>query len=117
MSRQQYEILIAQAESEIKSVEKDSEEAREMALKAGLTCDSDFPKLVRQHKDGVRAVVSTGGNSNTNHLVVLTGTYAIHQVTELHRNLLTRSRSEQLESRGEERWDKPKVPGEHSLWN
>jgi hypothetical protein len=112
MSRQQYEILIAQASSELKSVETDLEEARELALKAGLTCDSDLPKLVRQHKDGVRAAASTGGHSNTNHLVVLTGNYAIDRVAELRRNLLTRSRNQQPESRGEERWDKPKVPGE-----
>jgi hypothetical protein len=112
MSRQQYEILVAQSESEIKSVEKDLEEARELALKAGLTCDSDLPKLVRQHKDGVRAAASTGGHSNTNHLVVLTGNYAVDRVAELRRNLLTRCRNQQPESRGEERWDKPKIPGE-----
>lgn len=109
-SSQQYAFLLAQAEAEIKST--DLEEARELAKKAGLSIDSDLPALVRQHKDGTVASALTGGHSNTDHIVVLTGDYTTDRITELRRNLLTRCRAEQPESRGEDRWDKPRVPGE-----
>jgi HMG (high mobility group) box len=111
-SSQQYAFLLAQAEAEVKSTNSDLEEARELAKKAGLSIDSDLPALVKQHKDGTAASALTGGHSNTDHIIVLTGDYTTDRVTELRRNLLTRCRAAQPEFRGEVKWDKPRMPGE-----
>lgn len=103
--------LLAEAEAEIQSTNLD--EARELAKKIGWSVESDLPRLVQQHRDGTGASVLTGGHSNTDHIVVLTGDYTTDRIAELRRNLLTRCRSEQPEFRGEDRWDRPRrVAGE-----
>lgn len=111
-STQQYAILLAQAEAEVKSTNVELEEARELAKKAGLSTDSDLPALVKKHRDGTAASALTGGHSNTDHIVILTGDYTTDRIAELRRNLLTRCRAEQPEFRGEDRWDKRRTPGE-----
>ena len=63
---------------------------------------------------------TTGGHSNTNHAVPWIYTNDFYQtpdvesnrIRELMRNRLDRIRLEQPESRTEERWDKPRAPGE-----
>jgi hypothetical protein len=110
MSYNEYTALLAEADSQIKSI--DLEEAREMAQKVGLSIDSELPSLVQYRRDGTGAPVLTNGHSNTDHVVVVTGDYATDRIAELRRNLLTRCRMEQPESRRDDRWDKPRVPGE-----
>jgi len=104
LNLEQYENLLAQAESEIRSTETDLEDARELMQKAGLSTEGELSKA--------NTAASTGGHSNTDHLVVLTGDYTLDRITELRRRYLVRQRAEQPESRGEDRWDKPRVPGE-----
>jgi len=104
VSLEQYEILIAEAESEIRSADTDLADGRELALQAGLSTEGELTKAAKN--------VSTGGHSNTDHRIVITGDYAKDRIAELSRRYLTRQRSEQPESRGEDRWDKPRVPGE-----
>mmetsp|Transcript_20829 Transcript_20829/g.23789 ORF Transcript_20829/g.23789 Transcript_20829/m.23789 type:complete len:432 (-) Transcript_20829:149-1444(-) len=55
---------------------------------------------------------TTGGHSNTDHVVKITGNIRKDRVEELKRAYQRRVRSSQPESRGEDRWDKPKIPGE-----
>ena len=90
--------------------------ARELAAKAGLSVescivkpavDSSFETAVANDGNGF-----TGGHSNTDHVVVTTGDDRVDRIAELKRNLLRRHRAMQPEQRGDERWDKPKIPGE-----
>lgn len=95
--------------------------ARELAAKAGLSVDACIVKPPAEaaipegpyhpSNDGTSASF-TGGHSNTDHVVVTTGDDKIDRIAELKRNLLRRHRAMQPEQRGDERWDKPKIPGE-----
>ena len=100
-----YESLLAQAESEIRSTDADLDDARELMQKAGLSTEGELSQAIA-------TAVSTGGHSNTDHRVIITGNYMQDRITELRRRYLIRKRTEQPESRGEERWDKPRVSGE-----
>ncbi len=99
--------------------------ARELAGKAGLSVESCIvkpaidPNLsenghLQLITDGTLSGANgfTGGHSNTDHVVVTTGDDRIDRIAELKRNLLRRHRAMQPEQRGDERWDKPKIPGE-----
>jgi len=56
---------------------------------------------------------TTGGYSNTDHIIVQTGDPQEDRILEFQRRLLRRRTREQPESRGGDRWDKPhKIPGE-----
>ena len=55
---------------------------------------------------------TTGGHSNTDHLVLNTGHAQFDRVTELKRNLRRRARAMQPECKGEDRWDQPRFPGQ-----
>ena len=98
--------------------------ARELAAKAGLSVESCIVKPAidpnapengyLQINDGISGGANgfTGGHSNTDHVVVTTGDDRIDRIAELKRNLLRRHRAMQPEQRGDDRWDKPKIPGE-----
>ena len=96
------------------------ERARELAGKAGLSIDSSIVKPVDTTLSdaGVPSTTSnwanetTCGHSNTDHIVVTTGDPRLDRIAELKRNLLRRHRAMQPEDRGDDRWDKPKLPGE-----
>lgn len=57
-------------------------------------------------------VNQTGAYSNTDHYVQRTGDKRADRIAELKRHMLRRHRAMRPEDRGEERWDKPKLPGE-----
>lgn len=97
--------------------------ARELAGKAGLSIESCIVKPIETTAfDSYNPTINmgntklandfTGGHSNTDHVVVTTGDDRVDRIAELKRNLLRRHRAMQPEQRGEERWDKPKIPGE-----
>eukprot|EP00536_Pseudo-nitzschia_multiseries_P007942 jgi/Psemu1/287468/fgenesh1_pg.192_\ len=96
------------------------ERARELASKAGLSIESSIIKPLETNvsETGNPATSTnganefTGGHSNTDHIVVTSGDAKADRIAELKRNLLRRHRAMQPEDRGEERWDKPKLPGE-----
>lgn len=55
---------------------------------------------------------TTGGHSNTDHLVLNTGHAKLDRFNELKRNLKRRARAMQPECKGEDRWDQPRFPGQ-----
>lgn len=119
VSIQQAEHLVTQAENELKTISTSCsliDEVQILTRKAGLIIDSDIPLAMKpnpqQLQDGVVNVSLTGGHSNTDHVVLLSGDRIADRIAELRRNLLTRHRAEQPESKTDDRWDKPRVPGE-----
>ena len=98
------------------------QKARELASQAGLSIESYIVKPAESavsdsgntstHSGNTSAAKFTGGHSNTDHVVLTTGDDQIDRIAELKRNLLRRHRAMQPEDRREDRWDKPKIPGE-----
>lgn len=107
-----FEILISQVEAELENNAADLREGRDIAEAAGLDSKSDLPTFLQQIKDGTAASALTGGHSNTDHEILLTGDYVTDRIAELRRNMVTRTREALPEFRGEDRWDKPRAPGE-----
>lgn len=112
--------LIRKCDIVIKNSMKDLQEARTILEPAGLTVDSSIldPTFgIQNHGETttttmVAVLRTTGGHSNTDHLVKITGDPRKDRIEELKRNYQRRIRSSQPECRGEDRWDKPKIPGE-----
>ena len=108
--------LIRRSDAVIKNSLKDLQEARIILEPAGLTVESSIldPTFGIHHGETTVVAVlrTTGGHSNTDHLVKITGDPRKDRIEELKRNYQRRIRSSQPESRGEDRWDKPKIPGE-----
>ena len=55
---------------------------------------------------------TSAGFCNTDHIILTTGDARTDRVAELQRAVWTRQRAHAPEARGEERWDKPRAPGE-----
>ena len=92
---------------------RDMAEAEELCRRAGLPYETDLSRMLRQRSsDTNTASALTAGHSNTNHVVTWTGDFAVDQTAHLKRNLLERARFQQPETKSEDRWDKPRVPGE-----
>ena len=56
-------------------------------------------------------VMTTGGHSNTDHIIDITGDPHRDAISEYKRALMRRARAMQPEERGKERWDQPRVVG------
>jgi len=54
---------------------------------------------------------TTGGHSNTDHVIQITGDYRSDAIAEYKRKLKRRARAMQPEQRGSDRWDQPRVQG------
>lgn len=91
-----------QIESELPNAVKVLEEATQLASKAGFSLASDLLVVSSSHNNAV--AVSTGGHSNTDHVVVQSGDFVTDRISELKRNLLRRRKECQPESKGEDRW-------------
>ncbi|KAL3937917.1 MAG: hypothetical protein SGBAC_007065 [Bacillariaceae sp.] len=105
MTRKQANFLLIESELKVQNAQKDWARAREICDRAGLSVDNPIvPK--------VEGPETTGGHSNTDHMVIRTGDVRRDRIAELKRNLLRRARAMQPEHRGEDRWDKPRIPGE-----
>eukprot|EP00980_Cylindrotheca_fusiformis_P022959 scaffold9951_cov146-Cylindrotheca_fusiformis.AAC.3 len=111
LTRKDANALLIESELAIQDASKHLETARELCAKAGLSVD-----VLLRSSDQVAPTVpvdgTTGGHSNTDHVVVRTGSQRTDRIAELKRNLLRRQRAMQPEHRGEDRWDKPRIPGE-----
>lgn len=107
-----YESLLAQIDDELSRNTSDLQEARGVASSSALPVTSTLAAELRQIKDGTAASALTGGHSNTDHEIQLTGDYVTDRIAQLRRNVITRCRSQLPEFRGEDRWDKPRAPGE-----
>jgi len=105
------ESLFTRCEDAIRSVASELEEATELAKTAGLSVKSDLTHYT-ENSAAAAAAATTAGHSNTDHIVVWTGDRVTDRIAELKRNMLTRIRAQQPESKGEDRWDKPRIPGE-----
>jgi hypothetical protein len=110
--------LTAEADELLRTLDEDQSsrqqdallsQARELSTRAGLSVDSDLPSLLR---NSVTSEFMTAGHSNTDHRIVWTDDYATDRTAELRRNLLSRNRYQCPETKGDDRWDKPRVTGE-----
>lgn len=114
MSRESAEELLKQCDHEIKAAWHDIVDAKELAERAGLWTESSildrtFPDHASKNLVVLR---TTGGHSNTDHVVTITGDARTDRLQELKRAMHRRARALQPEKKGEDRWDKPRIPGE-----
>jgi hypothetical protein len=110
MTNRKVQSLLMKAEATLKGATKDLQEVRELIEPIGLSAESSiFDPMFR---GDVVVLKTTGGHSNTDHVVQVTGDVKMDRIRELKRALQRRSRLMQPEARGEDRWDKPKIPGE-----
>jgi hypothetical protein len=112
LSRKQANALIIDSGIAIQAALEHLEQARALAAKAGLSVDSNILPTSTVDPNLPLAVNDTGGHSNTDHVVVRTGNQRQDRLSELKRNLWRRHRAIKPENRGEDRWDKPRIPGE-----
>ena len=113
MSRDEASALLSQCDKQLEAASEDLRQAKELAQRAGLwnessLLDATFPDASRN----LAVLRTTAGYSNTDHLVTLTGDARTDRIAELKRNLQKRARKMQPENKGEDRWDKPRIPGE-----
>jgi hypothetical protein len=54
---------------------------------------------------------TTGGHSNTDHIIATTGVEKLDKVAEYKRALIRRSRAMRPEEKGDQRWDQPRIKG------
>lgn len=78
----------------------------------GRTAGSVANRLISLTVEGADSFNFTGGHSNTDHTIVRTGDEKQDRLAEMRRNYLRRYRAMKPENRGEDRWDKPRLPGE-----
>ena len=106
--------LLRKCDIVIRNALKDLDEDRVMLEPVGLTVDSSIldPTFGLISGDKSAVLRTTGGHSNTDHVVRITGDPRKDRIEELKRNYQRRVKSSQPEFRGDGRWDKPKIPGE-----
>jgi len=113
MSRQEASALLSQCNEVLEAASHDLRDAKELAERAGLWRESSILDPTFPDASGNLAVLrTTGGHSNTDHLVTLTGDARTDRIAELKRAMQRRAKAMQPENKGEDRWDKPRIPGE-----
>jgi len=96
--------------------------AKDLAERAGLSVESYIVKPIEMTGNTGSSFLgiapndhsvdtTTGGHSNTDHVILSTGNERIDRIAELKRNLLRRHRAMVPEQRQENKWDKLKAPG------
>jgi hypothetical protein len=113
MSRDEASAILILCDKELEAAAEDLRQAKELAERAGLwnessILDATFPDASRN----LSILHTTAGYSNTDHLVTMTGDARTDRIAELKRNLQKRARALLPENKGEDRWDKPRIPGE-----
>jgi hypothetical protein len=83
------ESLIDESEDLVQSAGIELEDARELVRKAGLSIESNAIASAAQEAPAV-PVATTGGYSNTDHVVLQTGDHVTDRIEELKRNLWLR---------------------------
>jgi hypothetical protein len=113
MSRESAEELLKQCDDEIKAAWHDIVDAKQLAERAGLWTESSIldPTFPDASKN-LAVLRTTGGYSNTDHVVTITGDARTDRLQELKRAMQRRARALQPEKKGADRWDKPRIPGE-----
>lgn len=108
LTRKDANVLLIESELAIDTAAKHLQTARELCARAGLSVDASIvPRADAAAAAGAAIPVdaggTTGGHSNTDHVVVRTGSQRNDRIAELKRNLLRRQRATQPEHRGEDR--------------
>jgi hypothetical protein len=108
LTRKDANVLLIESELAIDNAAKHLQTARELCARAGLSVDASIvPRADAAAAAGAAIPVdaggTTGGHSNTDHVVVRTGSQRNDRIAELKRNLLRRQRATQPEHRGEDR--------------
>ena len=99
ITRKKANVLLINASESIRKAQQDLDRARDLAARAGLTIDSSIVKAL---EDDIFPR-TTGGHSNTDHVVLNTGNPRADRIAELKRNLLRRARAMQPEHRKDDR--------------
>jgi hypothetical protein len=105
-TRKEANVLLIESELALQTAEKHLQAARDVCSRAGMSVDSTIiiPRTdVTTTAPIENASSTTGGHSNTDHVVVRTGDKRKDRIAELKRNLLRRHRAMQPEHRGEDR--------------
>jgi hypothetical protein len=116
--KEQIDLLLKKCDETLHSVSQELDDARTLAERAGLSIDSSCldnsfrPPHLQQNPGNVVVLRTTGGHSNTDHMITFTGDPRTDRIAELKRALQRRVRAMQPENKGEDRWDKPKIFGE-----
>jgi len=106
----EYEELLQRCDDLVTMTTEGLDQTSDLLGKMGESILS--PLKTMQGGMSASAATTTGGHSNTDHIIVWTNDYETDRIEELKRNLVRRIRSQQPESRGEDRWDKPRIFGE-----
>ena len=142
MSKKRISHILKQCDAAMDAIESDLSEARPLVEPLGMTVDSSivnetFAPLNNNNNNSTidttntttvpqqqntttttnntlmnTVLRTTGGHSNTDHMVLVTGNPRVDWLQEWKRSYQRRVRASQPESRREARWDKPKLPGE-----
>jgi hypothetical protein len=104
-------ILVQRSEQVLENATRELDAARRLLEPLGLTVDSTILDPSFSSTD-ITVLKTTGGYSNTDHIIKITGDPKKDRIAEFKRAYVRRVRTVQPEARGEDRWDKPKIPGE-----
>lgn len=112
------EKLLNDSERLLESAEKNVDEAQTMCSRVGLSIVSSLtedPIVISKMNSSnklttTQMLVTTGGHSNTDHIVPSTGDARADRINELKRNMKRQIKAFQPEDKGEERWDQPRIP-------
>ena len=110
-SSQNVKHLFQKADDLISSTEDLLRQAKNLCSSMGESLESPLQAM----QDGLSATAAsttTGGHSNTDHFVVFTNDIETDHLEEFKRNFIVQKRKQKPESKGEDRWDKPRIPGE-----
>mmetsp|Transcript_7998 Transcript_7998/g.15063 ORF Transcript_7998/g.15063 Transcript_7998/m.15063 type:complete len:401 (-) Transcript_7998:40-1242(-) len=78
----------------------------------GISCPSTTLFRSKSFLSAFPPILSTtGGHSNTDHIIQVTGDYRADTIAEYKRRLKRRARAMQPEERGSDRWDQPRIQG------
>ena len=104
-------VLLLQLDDILEKARRSLQKAHILASTASLPTASLSETAIAVNT-GASSSTATAGHSNTDHIVTQSCDYTTDRIQELKRKYIRRLRSSQPEARGNDRWDKPKVPGE-----
>ncbi|GKY95424.1 hypothetical protein MPSEU_000503900 [Mayamaea pseudoterrestris] len=104
-------VLLLEVDSILDSARNTLQKAKDLATTAELDTTSWSENAIAASV-GAASTTATAGYSNTDHIIPQSGDYETDRLETLKRKYVRRLRSSQPEARGNDRWDKPKVPGE-----
>ena len=112
------EKLISDTENILRLTRKNLHQAKTLCSRVGLSMASTLteePIMVSNMNNGNNPIstpmlITTGGHSNTDHIVPSTGDPKADRINELKRSMKRQRKSFLPEYKGEDRWDMARVP-------